>query len=153
MQTAVTVFSIERRQNHISQVDPNHSLLPIALDYLKDVDNHHINNECPSAHQLSERVAALKETVKYKEARERVKDRSSKEGEYEQLYHVHDVIDQKYATIMEKEQQLRQCKEELTQQNQQIQQQRQRNTELEEQLGVLRSQVQGKDSGPRLKQG
>ena len=39
------VPEIERRQNHnISQVDPNHPLLPIALDCLKDADG-----ECPSA--------------------------------------------------------------------------------------------------------
>ena len=30
------VPEIERRQNHISEVDPNHPLLPIALDCLKD---------------------------------------------------------------------------------------------------------------------
>ena len=51
---------IERRQKHISQVDPNHSLLPIALDCLKDEAS-----ERPSAHQLCERVADLKEKPKY----------------------------------------------------------------------------------------
>ena len=183
------VPEIERRQNHISQVDPNHPLLPIALDCLKDADG-----ERPSAQQLCERLAALKETAKYKNASERVKDSRGKEGEYEQLQHV---IDQKDATIAEKEQQLKQCREELTKQiqqkNQQIQQVNQenqyqsrqiqqlerekqqaiqekerqlgrvnqqleeserliadfgkRNTELEEEVRVLRSQVQGKDGG------
>jgi hypothetical protein len=177
------VPEIERRQNHISRVDPNHPLLPIALDCLKDADG-----ERPSAQQLCERVAALKETAKYKNASERVKDSSGKEGEYEQLQHV---IDQKDATIEEKEQQLRQCREELTQQKsdkRQIKQERdqaiqesveknrairekerelgrvnqqleeserliadfgKRNTELEEELRVLRSQVQGKDGGAK----
>ena len=190
------VPEIERRQNHISRVDPNHPLLPIALDCLKDADG-----ERPSAQQLCERLAALKETAKYKNASERAKDSRGKEGEYEQLQHV---IDQKDATIAEKERQLRQCREELTQQNQQIQQkdqeiqqQRQqiqrlerdkrqieqerdqavqekerelgrvnqqleesessrliadfgkRNTELEEEVRVLRSQVQGKDGGAK----
>ena len=184
----MNVPEIERLQNHISRVDPNHPLLPISLDCLKDVDG-----ERPSAQQLCERLAALKETAKYKKASERVKDSRGKEGKYEQLQIV---IDQKDATIAEKEQQLRQCREELTQQiqqkNQQIQQANQenqyqshqiqqlerekqhaiqekekqlgrvnqqleeserlianfgkRNTELEEELRVLRSQVQGKDS-------
>ena len=51
---------INRRQNHISQVDPNHTLLPIALNCLKDKDS-----ERPSAHQLCERVADLKGMPKY----------------------------------------------------------------------------------------
>ena len=174
------VPEIERRQNHISRVDPNHPLLPIALDCLKDADG-----ERPSAQQLCERLAALKETAKYKNASERVKDSRGKEGEYEQLRLV---IDQKDATIAEKEQQLRQYREELTQQIQQKDQQIQqlerdkrqveqekdqaerqlgrvnqqleeserlvadfgkRNTELEEDVRVLRSQVQGKDGGAK----
>jgi hypothetical protein len=45
-----------RSQNYISQVDPNHTLLPIALDYLKDKDA-----ECPAAHQLYEGVASKSE--------------------------------------------------------------------------------------------
>ena len=181
------VPEIERRQNHISRVDPNHPLLPIALDCLKDTDG-----ERPSAQQLCERLAALKETAKYKNASERVKDSRGKEGEYEQLQHV---IDQKAAFIAENEQQLRQCREELTQQiqenqhqsrqiqqlerdKQQIEQERdqivqekarelgrvnqqleeserliadfdKRNTELEEEVRVLRSQVQGKDGGAK----
>ena len=195
------VPEIERRQNHIGRIDPNHPLLPIALDCLKDADG-----ERPSAQQLCERVAVLKETARYKNASERVKDSRGKEGEYEQFQHV---IDQKDAIIAENEQQLRQCREELTQQiqqkNQENQQQSQqiqqlerekqqveqerdhaiqesegrnraiqeqerqlgrvnqqleeserliadfgkRNTELEEELRVLRSQVQGKDGGAK----
>ena len=51
---------VDRRQNHISLIPPNHSLLPIALDCLKDEDN-----ERPSAHQLCDRVADLKGLPKY----------------------------------------------------------------------------------------
>ena len=54
---------VDRRQNHISQVDPNHPLLPIALDCLKDEDI-----ERPSAQQLCERVASLKERPEYSES-------------------------------------------------------------------------------------
>ena len=109
------VPEIERRQNHISQVDPNHPLLPIALDCLKDRDV-----ERPSAQQLCERVAALKETSKYKTALERVKDSSDKDGECEQIQSLQQNLEEKNHVIDQKEQQLRQCKEELTQQIQQL---------------------------------
>ena len=56
----MSVPEIERRQNHISGVDPSHPLLPIALDCLKDADG-----ERPSAQQLCERLAALKEREEY----------------------------------------------------------------------------------------
>ena len=58
----IGVPEVDRRQNHISQVDPKHFLLPIALDCLKDKDS-----ERPSAHQLCERVADLKGKPKYKD--------------------------------------------------------------------------------------
>ena len=57
------VPEVERRHNHISKVDPNHPLLLIALDCLKDVDV-----ERPSSQQLCERLTALKETAKYTES-------------------------------------------------------------------------------------
>jgi tRNA G18 (ribose-2'-O)-methylase SpoU len=59
----VCVPEVDRRQNHISQIDPNNTLLPIALDCLKDKDV-----ERPSAQQLCERVAALKATNVYAES-------------------------------------------------------------------------------------
>ena len=59
----VRLAEVDRRQNHISQVDPNHPLLPIALDCLKDEDI-----ERPSAQQLCETVASLKERPEYSES-------------------------------------------------------------------------------------
>ena len=59
----VRLVEIDRRQNHISQVDPNHPLLPIALDCLKDE-----GVERPSAQQLCERVAYLKERPEYSDS-------------------------------------------------------------------------------------
>ena len=56
----VRLAEVDRRQNHISQVDPNHPLLPIALDCLKDKDSEH-----PSAQQLCERIASVKERSEY----------------------------------------------------------------------------------------
>ena len=130
----MSVPEIERRQNHISRIDPNHPLLPNALDCLKDADG-----ERPSAQQLCERITALKETVKYKNAHERVRDSRGKEGEYEQLQHV---VDQKDAIIAEKEQQLRQFREELTQQIQLRYQENQQKSRYIQQLEGEKRQVE-----------
>ena len=59
----VRVSEVNRRQNHIHEVDPNHPLLPLFIDCLKDDAS-----ERPSAHQISERLAALKETSLYAES-------------------------------------------------------------------------------------
>ena len=59
----VRLAKVDRRRNHISQVDPNHPFLPIALDCLKDKDS-----ERPSAQQLCERVANLKERSEYSDS-------------------------------------------------------------------------------------
>jgi serine/threonine protein kinase len=70
----VPIPETERRQNHISEIDPNHTLLQVALDCLKDEDV-----ERPSAQQLCERVAALKEDSQYSESVRAVEARSSAE--------------------------------------------------------------------------
>ena len=57
------ISETERRQNHISIINPNHTLLQVSLDCLKDSDV-----ERPSAQQLCERVAALKESPEYSES-------------------------------------------------------------------------------------
>ena len=57
------ISEVERRQNHIDKIEPNHPLLPIAIDCLKDRDV-----ERPSAQQLCKRVAALKDDPQYSES-------------------------------------------------------------------------------------
>ena len=57
------VLEVERRQSHIDLVDPAHPLLPVALDCLKDRDR-----ERPSAQELCNRLAALKDTPQYGES-------------------------------------------------------------------------------------
>jgi len=54
------VPEIERRRSHIDLIDPAHSLLPVALNSLKDRDE-----ERPSAQELCHRLAALKEAPQY----------------------------------------------------------------------------------------
>ena len=63
--SAVLVPEIDRRHSHISKIDPGHPLLPIVLDCLKDRDI-----ERPTAHQLCEKVGALKESQRYTESKE-----------------------------------------------------------------------------------
>ena len=58
----VRISEIERRQEHISKVDPNHPLLPVALNCLKDR-----GTDRPSAKQLCERLEVLKEGPEYSE--------------------------------------------------------------------------------------
>ena len=70
----VLVPEAERRQNHISIIDPNHTLLQVSLDCLKDRDV-----ERPSAQQLCERVAALKESPEYSESVRDAKNRNTTE--------------------------------------------------------------------------
>ena len=53
----VPVPEVERRRSHIDLVDPAQPLLPVALDCLKDRDR-----ERPSAQDLCNRLAALKDT-------------------------------------------------------------------------------------------
>ena len=104
---------IERRKNHISEVDPNHPLLPIALDCLKDEDI-----ERPSAQQLCERLATLKGMSEYKNASKRGNHSSGQDGEseYDQIQGPQQNLKgQTDATVTKREQQLRQ-------QHQQIQQ-------------------------------
>ena len=142
----VQVPEVDRRQNHISKVDPDHPLLPVILDCLKDKDN-----ERPSAHQLCERVADLKGMEKYIDSARTVQDKdeviqslasrveekdraiSSKEEEIQQLrqqlQHKERVIVQ---VQREKERQLQQVRDEA----------RRRSEERERQLERVNQQLQ-----------
>ena len=52
-----------RRRNHIDLIDPNHALLPIAVDCLKFQDK-----DRPSSEELCQRLAGLKENREYRES-------------------------------------------------------------------------------------
>ena len=131
----VRVPEIDRRQNHISQVDPNHSLLPITLDCLKDKDN-----ERPSAHQLCERVADLKGMPEYRDSARVMEDKD-------------EVIRQLRQQMREKDQTNRQQLEEgerqiglLNQQLRQVQLESDQNARLKErQLGHVNQQLEASE--------
>ena len=101
----------ERRQKHISRIDRNHTLLQVALLCLKDRDVEH-----PSAQQLCERVAALKENAEYSEsvraARERNTAEQSRSDEREdvirmlqqQVHSMQEIIQSQASCLKEKDQ-------------------------------------------------
>ena len=119
---------VERRQNHISQVDPNHSLLPIALDCLKDE-----GSERPSAHQLCERAADLKGMPKYRDSARAVED-SRDEIIRSQATSMED----KDRTISSKEVENQQLRQQIREKDQTI---RQQSEEGERQIGLLNQQL------------
>ena len=106
---------VSRRQSHISQVDPDHPLLPVIFDCLEDKDT-----ERPSAHQLCERVADLKRKENYvKNAR-----------------HKDEIIQSLVSRVQEKDQTILSKEEE----NQQLRQQLQ--LTLEERENIIQNKVQ-----------
>ena len=161
------VLEKDRRQNHISQVDPDHPLIPVILDCLNDKDK-----ERPSAHQLCERVADLKRIEKYIDSARTVQDKdeviqslasrveenvrviSSKEEENQQLRQQLQQKDQVIVQVQrEKERQLQQERDVAEQLRQQLQQRdwqlqqerdeaRRRSEERERQLGRVNQQLQ-----------
>ena len=59
----VEVPKVERRQSHISLINPAHPLLPVALDCLRDEDGAR-----PSCHELCGRISTLKAFPGYTES-------------------------------------------------------------------------------------
>ena len=95
----VCVSEVERRQNQISLVDPNHPLLPIALHCLKDRDI-----ERPSAQELCHRVGALKATPQFAESVRSVPQRPRNITEREeQIRELQQQVQEKDHIIREKE--------------------------------------------------
>ena len=164
------ILEKDRRQNHISQVDPDHPLLPVILDCLKDKDN-----KRPSAHQLCERVADLKRMEKYIDSARSVQDKdeviqslascveekdraiSSKDEENQQLRQQlqlsleerEKIIQNKVQTLMDKSRQLAEKDEQMERKEHiivQLQQERdearRRSVERERQLGRVNQQLQ-----------
>ena len=128
---------VNRRQNHISQVDPNHSLLPIALNCLKDKDS-----ERPSAHQLCERVADLKGMPKYRDSARAVEDSRD-----EIIRSQATSMEERDRTISSKEEENQRLRQQLQEKDRanrrlegrerQLQQEREANRQLEERVRRL----------------
>ena len=134
----MVVTEIERRQNHIIIIDPNNTLLQVALLCLKDRDV-----ERPSAQQLCERVAALKDSTEYSEsvraAQEKNTPEQSRDGERErevrllrqQIQGLDQTIVQKDENLREKDKYLREKDEMIAAEQQQVREKEYENDRLE----------------------
>ena len=132
------ISEYERRQNHISEIDPNHPLLPIALSCLKDKDI-----ERPSAHHLCRSIAGLKEDSEYSDSVKSVKEKSIPEkesGTYKdgrpRLHHakgLHETDQSQFICLEERDLSILQKDEtgEIQQIRQQLQQHREESQQVE----------------------
>ena len=71
----VPVLDVERRKEQIDKISPAHPLLPVATECLK-----YDQQDRPSAQQLCEQLATLKEAPQYSESKQRVQESSSPVG-------------------------------------------------------------------------
>ena len=124
----VRVPEIERRNNHISEINTAHPLLPIALDCLKNQEG-----ERPSTGELCQRLAALKDIPEYTESERAVEDRRTTQQ----------------TTLAEKDRQITElCQQLLSQQrehDQQIQQSQGALTARQQEIQDLREELREKD--------
>ena len=145
-QIRVFVPEIERRQNHISIVDPIHPLLQTALDCLKDQDF-----ERPSANELCRVLITLKDSRESKESQSdipsltsgTVAERDRQITELRQLLH---------SQQQQQEEQLQSSQQTLEARQREIQRLRQdlsstvySNRQLREQVLSLQARAQHKD--------
>ena len=137
----------ERRQNHISKVDPSHPLKTIALSCLKDKDI-----ERPSAEELCRRIASVKRSHKYNESvregeqqsREIAQREESLRRQYtQQIEGLQQVIQTKLVCLDEKDQAMEEKDRLIAAGQREIQQLRE---QLREQSHQLEDERKGKDS-------
>ena len=130
----VFIPETERRQNHISKIDPNNTLLQVALLCLKDRDV-----ERPSAQQVCEKIAALKDSAEYSESVRATQDRNiaeqSRDSERERevrllrqqnhyfpgtVMNQVNLLAEKDQTILQKDESLREKDEKIAAEQQQV---------------------------------
>jgi serine/threonine protein kinase len=150
----VPISEIERRQNHISEIDSNHTLLQVALDCLKDEDI-----ERPSAQQLYERVAALKEHPHYSESvrvvearstaeqgRSEERERELREQHSQEVQSLRQIIQEKDQAIIRKDQTVAQNYQALREKDETV-------TELEQREREKSAVIENKETELRQKVG
>ena len=111
----VRVPEIERRNNHISEINKAHPLLPIAVDCLKNREG-----ERPSTGELCQRLAALKDTPEYTESERAVEDRRTTQQ----------------TTLAERERQITELRQQL------LSQQREHDEQSQEALTARQQEIQ-----------
>ena len=111
----VRVSEIGRRNNHISEINTAHPLLPIALDCLKNREG-----ERPSTGELCQRLAALKDTPEYTESERAVEDRRTTQQ----------------TTLAERDRQITELRQQL------LSQQREHDEQIQQSQGALTARQQ-----------
>ena len=134
----VDIPEIERRQSHINLVYPDHPLLPVALDCLRDKDR-----ERPSCHEICGRISALKASPIYTESLQQSQVRTQQPAQSDQAIGEREV--QLSQQIRDLRQQLQGQQRENQQQEQQILGLRVLLTANNEQLQTLQQQLTSKD--------
>ena len=148
----VDIPEIERRQSHISLIDPAHPILPVALNCLKDRERERL-----SCHELCGRMSTLKASPKYSESVKQSQvntkatqstNTESGEREIKQSQQIRDLQqqlntkDDQLLTLSDK---LRGKEQEIQQQLQQIQGLRKLLTATRDQQKTLQQQLTSKD--------
>ena len=110
---------IERRRSHIDLVDPVHPLLPVALNCLKDRDR-----ERPSAQELCQCLAALKEAPQYGESVQQAQ-RVTSDGESCDSQRIRELRSE----FRERQREMEQLQQRLIQQIEDLQQEKDRTIE------------------------
>ena len=128
------VLETERRKKHIEMIDPTHSLLPIIKDCLS-----YKEEERPSARELCERLASLKEKGEYvKSFKEAKDDRANTELERKEVLEREELKNQQIQQLQEqlsaKSDQIELYEQESEQQRQEIEQARQQTEQSTQQI-------------------
>ena len=131
----VRVPEIERRNNHISEINTAHPLLPIALHCLKNRES-----ERPSTGELCQRLAALKDTPEYTESERAVEDSRTTQQitSAERDRQITELHQQLLSQQREHDEQIQQAQRTLTARQQEIQ-------DLREELNTAQATVREKD--------
>ena len=139
----VLVPELERRKNHIDLVDPNHPLLAVTLNCLKDKEK-----ERPTTQELCCHLFSLKESSQYIES-----ERESKEltmgSMVKREKQIKEQCDQKLQELQLQQEaqksaaeaEILQVQEELQQQNKQVQEQQRQLQQLQGQIREQRDQI------------
>ena len=120
----------ERRQNHISKVDSNHSLLQIILNCLKDKDN-----ERPTAQELCDRLETIIERDELRSLRSKFEESlQEKDQQLEQLKRVKDeAIKEKGKLEREKDEEIKTLERELHEMKEQLKKENEQATKAQSQ--------------------
>ena len=148
----VPIPEIERRQSHISLINPAHPLLPVALSCLKDKDR-----ERPSTQELCHHIAGLKTSPQYTKSVQQsltgdggklARELQQQNAQVESIRSLQQQLHTKDDQLRTLNNQLRTKDDQLEEKEQEIQQQQQQMLELQnlvtatnDQLEILHQQL------------